>query len=329
MPAAQVPLPQPEEINRLLVTLSDYGVPEGLTSSAVIGMMSSNSFGARIANHEQTLAFAKLVGLLEEEGGRFRLTQRARRLLALNVDHSYELASGQAAQIAAICVFEGPYREIAASLFGRFSMDSATGVLAAKVPFVVACSPIEQNLFAFLRALGIVRVNGSQAEVDGLFTVRGMQLRQKRPITPEELDLILAERAQRGFAAELKAIEFERSRLRSARCEVESEQVSLVSRYDVTAGYDIASYDGPSASLSFDRFIEVKSTVRDEAVFIWTANERQRAAELGASYWIYLATSFQPDVQQPAWILIRDPESERRSGRLQLDPLSFRVVVQQ
>lgn len=105
---------------------------------------------------------------------------------------------------------------------------------------------------------------------------------EKRKITLEQLKKKLESDAEIGEKAEKFVLAFERERIGAPL----SENIRIISYIDVTAGYDIASYES-TASCEHDRFIEVKAVSHDMD-FFWSRNEYEIAKLKGNSYYIYL-----------------------------------------
>lgn len=84
-----------------------------------------------------------------------------------------------------------------------------------------------------------------------------------------------------GEYAELFVMEFEQKRLGKPL----GNRVKRISEIDVTAGYDIVSFDSPQ-SQNRDRFIEVKAI--SIAGFYWSKNEYEIAKLYGDKYFLYL-----------------------------------------
>ena len=315
-------LPPPEELNRLTVTLHDYGIPEGLSVRTLVDLMSSSNFGGRIAGHRDTIAFATAARLIESSGESVRLTALGRELLALNEDSTYELAQGQAAFLAKECIFRPPYIEVSRSLFSRFTNDRS-GRLSVHLP-LSSVSPLECSLLDFLRNLRVLTVEDDTVRIEAGVYSRMVPRPSLNLLTQEQLDGLLEQQKWVGREAEHQALDFERQRLLRKGYATEAEKVRLISDSNVSAGFDIESYDGASPSLEFDRFIEVKSTSLEQPAFIWSANELATANGLGPKYWIYLATAFRPGIPQAQWIMINDPAAEcEAGGRIYLEPLTY------
>ncbi len=84
-----------------------------------------------------------------------------------------------------------------------------------------------------------------------------------------------------GEQAELFVLEYEKKRLGPSLC----EKVKRISEVDVTAGYDIVSFES-SRSQEPDRFIEVKAV--SNTGFFWSRIEYEIAKLKGETYYLYL-----------------------------------------
>lgn len=109
------------------------------------------------------------------------------------------------------------------------------------------------------------------------------QRRARLGKSAEELQKDLENQAEVGAIAEQWVVEFEKRRLASHPLK---KQVKRISVENVAAGFDILSFTS-AHTLVHDRFIEVKSYAGKKR-FYWTKNELRKAAELGASYYLYL-----------------------------------------
>jgi hypothetical protein len=72
--------------------------------------------------------------------------------------------------------------------------------------------------------------------------------------------------------------------------DTESSLVQIISGTDVTAGYDIESFDGPTTDLEFNRHIEVKGSVNHDVSFYWSLGEIKTSLDFGKTYWIYFVS---------------------------------------
>ena len=102
-------------------------------------------------------------------------------------------------------------------------------------------------------------------------------------ITLEQLKKKLERQEHQGRLAEEYVVKYEQKRLLWGKNSVKVKQISDI---DVTAGYDIVSFQD-NESTCIDRFIEVKSYYKTPS-FFWSGNEIDTAKRLGSSYYLYL-----------------------------------------
>ena len=123
---------------------------------------------------------------------------------------------------------------------------------------------------------------------------------KRKLITQEELLAQLERERNDGALAEQIVLKYEQERLPTLSSEI--KQVSLI---DVSAGYDILSFND-SSSLLYDRFVEVKC-FRGNLHFYWSSNEKSVAELMGENYFLYLVDleiysrdpkNFQPTIIQ-------------------------------
>lgn len=143
-------------------------------------------------------------------------------------------------------------------------------------------------------------------------------------LTEEALwERLEAQRLRAREAEELVVVE-ERKRLaRLGRSDL-AELVVRISAEDVSAGYDIESFEQDG----LPRLIEVKSSVGRAIRFEWSIREREMASENRGRYWIYfvpLANVLQKR-SLPIWML-RNPIALLRSGKLTEIPSSYVVLA--
>lgn len=106
--------------------------------------------------------------------------------------------------------------------------------------------------------------------------------KQKKQISLEQLKKKLEKNVAVGELAEQFVLEFERKRLSDDK----RNKIRIISSIDVTAGYDIVSYE-TNSSTEIDRFIEVKA-INHEKGFFWSENEYEVAKLKGTRYYLYL-----------------------------------------
>lgn len=126
-------------------------------------------------------------------------------------------------------------------------------------------------------------------------------IKKKAVISIEELKKKLQQDAEHGELAEKFAWKYEVFRLRQLG--INKEPLSI-SNIDVTAGYDMISYES-EFSESFDRFIEVKSVSYGN--FFWSKNEYETAKDKGDKYYLYLVDLKKTDKPGYAPEMIQNP----------------------
>lgn len=88
---------------------------------------------------------------------------------------------------------------------------------------------------------------------------------------------------EQGERGELFVLEYEKKRISNPALQENIQRISII---DVSAGYDIVSYQSDE-STEIDRFIEVK-TYNGNEHFHWSKNEIDTARLMGDSYFLYL-----------------------------------------
>ncbi len=106
---------------------------------------------------------------------------------------------------------------------------------------------------------------------------------QLNNVSLEDLELLHNKKKEIGFEAELFVLEYEK-RIRINH--YKNKNIKIVSELDVSAGYDILSYQTDD-SILLDKFIEVKSFSGEES-FFWSRNEIDVAKIKENEYFLYL-----------------------------------------
>jgi hypothetical protein len=142
-------------------------------------------------------------------------------------------------------------------------------------------------------------------------------------LTQAELLQRLERQRVRGELAEQKVLAIEKDRLTALKRPDLAAKVERISIDDVSAGYDIKSFEKNECP----RLIEVKSSVGSQITFEWSAGERATAAKQGDCYCVYFVPfSFTlPDLAAPV-VILRNPTELIRSGCLVETPRSFLVT---
>ena len=123
---------------------------------------------------------------------------------------------------------------------------------------------------------------------------------RRKQLSLEQLKKQLEHNELVGEKAELFVLEYEKKRLGAPL----SEKVRRISEIDVTAGYDIVSFNS-SQSREPDRFIEVKAV--SSAGFHWSKNEYEIAKLYGEKYFLYLIDFSKTTDEEYNPVIIENP----------------------
>ncbi len=115
---------------------------------------------------------------------------------------------------------------------------------------------------------------------ESFIKIMGLNIR-KHHLSPEMLAEINNLKVQNGIVGEEFVLKYENSLLDSSR------KAEWVAMYDCSAGYDILSYYSYD-SITFDKYIEVKTYSGSHPSFYWTKNEIREAKIKGEKYFLYL-----------------------------------------
>lgn len=137
-----------------------------------------------------------------------------------------------------------------------------------------------------------------------------------KKITQVELLKQLENQQIDGERAELFVISYENNRLSSS-----GKTAKRISQIDVSAGYDILSYEN-GLSEEYDCYIEVKS-YHGKPHFYWSDNERNTSKVLKAHYCLILVDvdRLSEDNYEP--IIIRDPYNNLHDDKWLIKPQTY------
>jgi len=106
---------------------------------------------------------------------------------------------------------------------------------------------------------------------------------RKKTMSIGQLHRQLEQNIEVGEQAEQYVLDYERKRV---NCDSLASRVRVISDIDVSAGYDIVSFNSNNSD-EYDRFIEVKAVSADLR-FFWSRNELETARLKGGRYYLYL-----------------------------------------
>ena len=181
------------------------------------------------------------------------------------------------------------------------------------------------DILRLLQQLGAVTLKKGEVEVNADFKEILRMDYEEPPVGLSESELLKQLERQRiqARAAEDFVVRTERQRLIQEGHPDLGKLVSRISSKNVSAGYDIISFDHDGSH----RYIEVKSSVGRKMYFIWSRSERRRAKELGGQYWIYFVPfSYSLPKSLAPIVTIQHPISFIRSGQLIEQPVNWMVL---
>lgn len=133
-----------------------------------------------------------------------------------------------------------------------------------------------------LLALKVLILRGKSYLLSDLLLASIKKKNRIKSVSLESLKQILEANEKIGEEGENFVIKYEEQRLGFSN----SEKIKHISLVDVSAGFDIASFNNPE-DYEYTRFIEVKTYIGD-VHFHWSANEINRAYLFGEHYFLYL-----------------------------------------
>jgi hypothetical protein len=308
------------EFNRLLSPFSRQTARR--IGSVELVELANNSAGAdyRYPNPQAALNVAFRIGLLRRIGKTVSLTRLGRMFLQSRDRDALDPSLKQSIILLGLFLDDASFAEVSSRLFQQFGRGAADR-LESKAPPSTWSNSMQRAAMVF-QQLGVMReVNGALV-VDRAFEPFLLQLIVKASIDEDTLWRRLeAQRIRAREAEEFVKREEQRRLVKAGRKDL-SPLVMRMSEHNVSAGYDIRSFNIDDSP----RYIEVKSSIGTSVRFEWSAMERDFAGNNRDSYWIYfvpLAASLE-NRTMPIWML-PDPVGLIRSGVLCEMPSSYVV----
>lgn len=299
------------EINRVLLAVSQLAIDsdKGVPYKNVVGYCNEMVIGGNFPNHDDTIDFCKQIKLIRQEGNRVTITSLGNKLLSLNKKKGYDLTQKQKTFLVDNCFLSGALVDKVRGIISQFSSDYEKGVFYwSRVDDL----PLKDNMniLQILIQIGILVERKDAILVSPRYSIVADRIVQNaRSLTPEELVERLDNQQKLGRIAEEIVLSFEKKRLQEQECLVESESIQQISKVNVSAGYDIESYNGKSRDMIHDRFIEVKGSGGDRIHFYWSPNEIEAARKLRDKYWLYFVpnVSLKNERSDIEPLMIRNP----------------------
>jgi hypothetical protein len=309
-----------DELNRVLIATGQLRDGKGTARLAsVIDLCKSTVIEGRKPDHEKSIEFARMLGMLTQTDNAISITEHGDTFLAFNRDSNYELSSEQKGFLMRSCFLHGRLRTETREVLLAFSpridnSDQLSWSVTDSSSFeALAWLPIH------LEQLGLLDRTPDGWNVNAAFTATvSAFLGEGAGWSEEQLREYLQEKQAVGAIAENLMLEAESQRLKQAGHVLEATCVRNISKVRVNAGYDLESFDARAADLNYNRFIEVKGARTKKVRFFWSDNEMSIARKFGPRYWIYFQggidprsgkASVQPRLfQDPARTLLGDPK---------------------
>jgi hypothetical protein len=278
------------EINRVLwaiYSLCDSGPAASVSLESVIRACQSTVQGGLLFDHSATVAYGAELGLIAVNEGELSLTAAGTSFISLNPTGFYELTAEQKKVLTINHYFDGLNRRRCREALAVFNLLDEKRRLAWSELDDKAMSCPAWVIDHLCQLDVLVRQEDGYAVQDEMFLAALNFLDEPKGMTEEKLRAYLEEKSAIGEIGEELVVQYERSRLQTLGAPVEASCVRRISRSRVNAGYDIASFDGKSGTVVFDRFIEVKAAKAKTLRFFWSENEMEVARKLRDRYWIY------------------------------------------
>ena len=289
-------------------------------------LCSSRVFGGEAIDLSKAIRLANRAGFLLVHEGNLWLTDQGREFIRLNIDSTYEISLGQKEYLLGNMLLDGPWQSSCRALFSQFEPNYNLLTFEMQVsenPFFVKWAAAMHALKGF----GVIEERAGIAYIMQPFVIKIRDLMRDTLLSQEELESLLEADRELASQAEEAVVKYEQQRLRAMGRLAEFELVKRISQLDATAGYDIASFDGISPGLLYDRFIEVKCSRQPNFRFYWSDPEYRAAKKLGEKYWIYFLAGFQgKSTAAIVPITIQNPVRRiLETNEYSLTPVKYRV----
>ncbi len=275
----------------------------------------------RYPNPEPALNVALTIGLLQRDSQFIFLTETGRLFLRLQGNDKQTLTFEQASMLLGLFLDDVSTISYVRSLFRQFGQGASGRIEAKSSPS--AWDRVTQATARILQQLGVIQEYSGKLCVDIAFeSILPRHILALTVINEKALwDRLEAQRLRAQEAEELVLLEEKKRLLKVGRSDL-AKLVIRVSVEDVSAGYDIISFERDGSP----RLIEVKSSVGRAIRFEWSIREREVASEHSSRYWIYFVPLASVLEKRTLPILmLRNPITLIKSGSLLETPSSFVV----
>ena len=278
------------EINRVLLIINELAINRQAKLVDVIDECKNMVLGGKRVNHEETINFCVSSGIILKSNEFIKYSPLGKKIFEANFENIWELNTSQKTLLIENCFLDGFYAEKSIAILKQFLPDNykKTFVFSKQDFNLLYGHPSDIQL---LIQVGLILDNKKFMIVNPDFSKLLSYLLSSKKMSYEELEQKLKIDKEVGDIAEGIVLEYEKNRLKNEESSnIESKLVQIISGTDVSAGYDIESFDGQTMDLKFNRHIEVKGSVNHEFSFYWSSGEIKKSLECGNSYWIYFVS---------------------------------------
>ena len=268
-------------------------------------------------NFNSAVAFFEYLGFINASANLLTPTEDGNKLYSLLGDGGFEEALCEA------CLNKVTTDEIIDITALRFDVVKGKYYIQ-RHGFPIAAA-IFRNVLIQLNALSELRDGSGSLELNERYEsiFAKVQKKAQRRLSLDALKKQLEQQEIQGTAAEEYVVEYEKARLLN---KVLSKKVKRISDIDVSAGYDVVSFE-TDTSIEYDRFIEVKSFV-GQPHFYWSKNEIEVATVYGDKYYLYLINAEKVTEYEYVPIIIRNPvKTVIESDGWLMQPTSYLVLL--
>ena len=273
----------PEQIGAVNLVLSCLSDGPRAREATLRALLMRSGVSGGFVNPRDSLELAIRLGLVEETSGENRLTALGQELLDAASWPPYNLLNERQGRRMLGVLIHRPEFAIPLGKLTRKMRRRPDGALEL-VPGSVTLPLDELQCIHALQSVHAVRYSSGMLVMDvsayqSIMEVLGLSA----ALTEEELSVILELQRIRAVEAENYVRELEVNRLTAGG---RIDLVGLVERVatrDVSAGYDIRSFELDGS----DRYIEVKSSTGSEIRFFLSSNEWRFLTEHDTDAWIY------------------------------------------
>lgn len=304
------------DLNWLLQEINTYETKYRVKmSSAYLNVAIRNTYlGGRPTNSDALMGLATQLGLLRQNSSEIiDVSTSGKHFRQIGAAGSYDLNADQKLFLAYL--YLQTHVDISSTWFGLFKssfLSNGTCEIDIKV--------LPKNLRQWTIEMIYLEVAYAENEILNLNPAFWWGMGRCKPkLTEEELKRRLERQHLAGELAEQIALEFERNRLEALGWRQEAQEVRLIAKQHVNAGYDLISFSMPGKI--HNRFIEVKH-FNKEGIFYWSVNEMEMARLLRDRYFLYLVV---PGEVLSRIIIVKNPYERQNELDFQIEPVEYRV----